>query len=95
MRLVRVKGKAQVTLPSQVRRALDIEEGDYLEVQVDGDRIVLIPQAVIAKRPPAALSERGEAMLEEALEDVKTGRVREHGSVESLLDGLHDEADHD
>jgi len=95
MPLVRVKDKAQITLPAKVRRTLGIEEGDYLEVQLEGNRIVLIPQTVIAKLPPVTLSRGAEQMLEEALEDVQAGRVREHGTVESLIEELHDEADQD
>ena len=95
MPLVRVKDKAQITLPAKVRRTLGIEEGDYLEVQLEGNRIVLIPQTVMAKLPPVTLSRGGEQMLEEALEDVRQGRVREHGDVESLIEELHDEADQD
>jgi len=45
--LVKVKRRGQITLPAKVRRALGIEEGDYLEVRVEGDRIVLIPQAPV------------------------------------------------
>ncbi|MGD8239975.1 MAG: AbrB/MazE/SpoVT family DNA-binding domain-containing protein [Armatimonadota bacterium] len=95
MPLVRVKGKAQITLPAQLRRALGIEEGDYLEARVDGNRIILIPQTVMDKLPTVTLSDRGEQMLSEALQDVKAGRVKEHDSVESLIQDLHDEADQD
>lgn len=39
--LVRVRKKAQVTLPRSVRQALKIEEGDYLTLEVRGDSAVL------------------------------------------------------
>ena len=91
MLLVKVKTKAQITLPLKVRHALGIEEGDYLQVVIQGNRIVLVPQALVTKLPPVSLSEEGERMLEEALEDVREGRVKEHDSVESLIDELHHE----
>lgn len=93
MPLVRVKTKAQITLPLKARRALGIEEGDYLEVEVRDNTIVLVPQAVMTKLPPVTLSEEGERMLEEALGDVREGRVKEYGSVDSLLEELDNEAD--
>jgi len=44
---------------------------------------------------PVTLSKRGERMLEEALEDVRAGKVRKHDSVDSLVRDLHDEAHED
>lgn len=93
MPLIKVKGKAQITLPAKVRRALDIKEGDYLEAKVEGNKVILIPQIVVTKFPPVTLSEQGEQMLQEALEDVKAGKVKEYESAESLIDELHHEAD--
>jgi AbrB family looped-hinge helix DNA binding protein len=95
MPLIRVKQKAQITLPSEIRRALGIEEGDYLEAEVEGNRVVLTPKTIIPKLPPVTLSERGEEMLREAFEDVEAGRTKEHDTVESLIEELHHEADQD
>ena len=95
MPLVQVKPKAQITLPVKIRRALGIQEGDYLEASIEGGKIVLVPQTVMAKLPEVTLSEQGERMLEEALEDVRAGRVKRHRNVESLIQDLHRGPDHD
>jgi AbrB family looped-hinge helix DNA binding protein len=92
MSLVRVKSKSQITLPVGARRALGIGEGDYLDVRVDGNKVILVPQAIADKQPQVTLSAQGEAMLDEALEDVKAGRARQHADVDSLLRELHDAA---
>ena len=39
--LIQVRRKAQVTLPQSVRQALNIEEGDFLDVRVQDNEIVL------------------------------------------------------
>jgi AbrB family looped-hinge helix DNA binding protein len=85
MPLVRVKGKAQITLPAKVRKALNIREGDYLDVTVEGERVVLRPQIVLDRAPEASLSAEGEQMLDQALAEVGAGRVREHPDVQTLL----------
>lgn len=95
MALVRVRSEAQITLPLKVRQALGIEEGDYLQIVVENHRIVLVPQTLVTKLPPAVLSEQGEQMLEEALQDVREGRVNGHDGVDSLIAELHHEADAD
>jgi AbrB family looped-hinge helix DNA binding protein len=92
MPLVKVKDKAQITLPAKLRRALHIQEGDYLEAKLEGNTVVLVPQKITARFPTVELSEQGEAMLEESLEDVRAGRVREFEDMESLVAELRDEA---
>jgi AbrB family looped-hinge helix DNA binding protein len=43
MAVTTVTSKGQVTIPSEVRRALDIRAGDHLIMTVDGDSIVVTP----------------------------------------------------
>ena len=88
MSLVQIRGKAQITLPSKVRKVLDVKEGDYLEVTVEGNKIVLVPQVLIEKIPPVTLSKKGEQMLQEALKEVREGKVEEFQKVEDLIDDL-------
>ncbi|MFW6190379.1 MAG: AbrB/MazE/SpoVT family DNA-binding domain-containing protein [Candidatus Bipolaricaulota bacterium] len=39
----------QITLPAKLRKALDLDEGDYLEVEVEEGNIVLGPKLVVDK----------------------------------------------
>jgi len=47
MALVRVKQNFQITLPVEVRNALGIAQGDFLEATVCDNAIVLTPKTVI------------------------------------------------
>jgi AbrB family looped-hinge helix DNA binding protein len=47
MPLVKVKEKFQVTIPTEVREAVQIAVGDILEATVQGATIVLTPKAVV------------------------------------------------
>ena len=89
MPLVQVREKAQITLPSKIRKALGIKEGDYLEAEVEDNKIVLIPKILVDKAEAVTLSKKGEKMLKEALEDVKKGNVKKFKNVEQLIDDLH------
>ena len=42
--VTKVSTKGQVVLPSQVRHRLGIQPGDPLDVQIEGERIVLVPR---------------------------------------------------
>jgi AbrB family looped-hinge helix DNA binding protein len=87
MAIVKIREKSQITIPSSIRKELGIKEGDYLEVTREGDRILLIPKIVIDKNS-IQLSKKGEKYLQEALDDVKEGRVKESNNVEELFDDL-------
>lgn len=88
MPLVQVREKAQIILPSKIRKALGIKEGDYLEAEVEDNKIVLIPKILVDKAQAVTLSKKGEEMLQEALEDVKKGKLKEFKNVEELIDDL-------
>lgn len=47
---MRVRRMAQVTLPVEVRRALNVKEGDYLASEVVKDGVLLKPVAVVARK---------------------------------------------
>jgi len=89
MPLVQVREKAQITLPSKIRQALGIKQGDYLEAEVEGNKIVLIPKILVDKAETVTLSKKGEEMLDEALKDVRKGNVRKFDNVEELIDDLN------
>jgi len=89
MSLVQVREKAQITIPSKIRKTLGIKKGDYLEAEVEDNRIVFVPKVLIDKAEAVTLSKKGEEMLKEALEDVKKSRVKKFENVEELIDDLH------
>jgi AbrB family looped-hinge helix DNA binding protein len=49
MSLVRVRRLAQITLPAEMRRALNVQEGDYLEAEIVDDGVLLKPVAVVER----------------------------------------------
>ncbi|MGH7059383.1 MAG: AbrB/MazE/SpoVT family DNA-binding domain-containing protein [Stellaceae bacterium] len=49
MTLVRVRRMAQLTLPAEVRRALNVKEGDYLDAEIVDEGVLLKPVAVVER----------------------------------------------
>jgi AbrB family looped-hinge helix DNA binding protein len=62
--VVKIGVSRQVAIPKRIHDQLGLEPGDYLEVELQGDRVILTPKALIEKR------------LAEGLEDIRKGRVR-------------------
>ena len=87
MSLVKLRDKSQITIPSSIRKELGIKKGDYLEITKEDDRIVIIPKIVVDKSS-VILSEKGEKYLNEALNDIKKGRIKANNDVEEFIDKL-------
>jgi len=88
MSLIQVREKAQITIPSKIRKELGIKNGDYLEIAKEDDRIVIIPK-ILVEKVLVNLSAKGEEMLKEAIDDVKKGKVKIHNNVTHLMNDLH------
>ena len=63
MPIVKIGVSRQVVIPKKLYERLGLVPGDYLEVELEDDRLVLTPTMLVEKR------------LAEGLRDVKQGRV--------------------
>jgi AbrB family looped-hinge helix DNA binding protein len=63
MSAVKVGVSRQVAIPKKLHDQLGLRPGDYLEVEVRDNRLILTPKALVEKR------------LAEGIEDIKKGRV--------------------
>jgi AbrB family looped-hinge helix DNA binding protein len=78
MTAVKIGVSRQVVIPKKLHDQLGLVPGDYLEVELEGDHLVLTPKALVEKR------------LAESLDDIRKGRV--HGpfrSASALVRSLH------
>lgn len=66
---VKIGVSRQVVIPKKIHDELGLAPGDYLEVELQGDRVILTPKALVEKR------------LAEGLYDIRNGRV--HGPFSS------------
>jgi AbrB family looped-hinge helix DNA binding protein len=86
--LTKVTRHGQITLPRSVRGLLNIEEGDFVEIEVVGDRAVLTPKRLVDKDQAYFWSREWQEGEREAGEDIRAGRVKEFASTEELLRDL-------
>ena len=87
--LVKLQRKGQMTLPSRLREALGVEEGDIIEATIERGRVVLTPKIFIdrsnfssAEHDYTKAQRRViDARLAQAAADIKAGRV--HGPFDT------------
>ncbi len=90
--LIQVRKKAQVTLPQSVRRALNIEEGDFLDVSVKDSQIVLRVKKLVDKEQAWFWTRRWQEGEKEAEADIKAGRIHTFDSSKEVVAFLHKRA---
>ena len=86
--LSRVTRHGQITLPAAVRKELDIQEGDLVEIQVVDDRAVVTPKKLVDKSQAYFWTDEWQKGEAEAEAHIKAGRVKTFDSVEELLEDL-------
>jgi len=90
METIKVRKKYQITLPTAVREAAGVYEGDFLTAEVREDRtIVLRPGRLVDADEAFYYTPEWQAAEREADEDIQAGRVSEPMSVEETIAELH------
>jgi AbrB family looped-hinge helix DNA binding protein len=74
MPVVKVMDRRQVVIPKEIFEQLKLKTGDYLEAMIDNGKIVYIPKQLV-DRDTWYWSDEGQQHINEALEDIKKGRI--------------------
>ena len=88
MTLIRVRPKGQLTLPDSIRRQVHLEEGDYLEVAVEGGAIVMRPKKLIDADQAWFWTDAWQRGEREASDDIARGRVRRSSGADEFIESL-------
>jgi AbrB family looped-hinge helix DNA binding protein len=76
---VKIGVSRQVVIPKRIHDQLGLVPGDYLQVELKGDKVIMTPQAFVAKS------------LAEAREDIRKGRLRgPYASGAEAVRSLHE-----
>lgn len=83
-----VRGKGQITIPSDIRKAAHLEEGDPVEVEVVAEGILIRPHKVIDATQAWFWTPAWQAGEREASEQLARGEGRVFLSDEEFLAAL-------
>ena len=88
---ISVQRRNLISLPKQIREKLHIEEGDILDVRVEGNKIIMEPYKLVPASQAFFWTKKTQTDISEAQQDVVSNRMREFSNVEEFLKG----SDHD
>lgn len=89
--ITKLRGRSQITLPSDVVKKLKLNTGDNLDITVEGDKIVIKPVLIIDRSQAWFWSEEWQDKEKEADEDIKAGRVYRAKDTSDLFSQLDSE----
>ena len=90
METIEVREKYQITLPTVIREAAGVYEGDFLTAQVRADRTILLRPSRLRDADEAFYyTPAWQAVEREADEDIRLGRLSEPMSAEETIAELH------
>ncbi len=75
MKLVKITRNFQVSIPKEIRDALHLEEGDFIEVAERDGEIVMVPKKLIDADQAWFWTQAWQKGEQEAEEDIRSGRV--------------------
>jgi AbrB family looped-hinge helix DNA binding protein len=75
MPTVKLGAKRQITIPAETIQRLGLKPGEELELVETGKTIVLVPRKAIPKDQQWYYTETWQKMMQEAFDDVETGRL--------------------
>lgn len=86
MELVKVKRNYQITIPQSLRRIVRLSVGDYVEVDIQDDTLVIRPVKVVHPDQEYFFTKEWQEKEAEADKDLVEGKVA--GPFENVRDAL-------
>ena len=82
---VKVARRGQITLPSSLRKAAQIREGDYLRFMVEDGTISVVVQKLVDRDQAYFWTREWQEGEREADEDIRMGRLKTFDSVDDII----------
>ncbi|MGE4273407.1 MAG: AbrB/MazE/SpoVT family DNA-binding domain-containing protein [Desulfitobacterium sp.] len=86
--LTEIRSRSQITIPSQIIKKLNLKQGDTLEVDVDGDQIILRPVVTIPKDQAYFWTKEWQAEERQVQSDIEDDKIKSAKSKDELFKDL-------
>ena len=86
--VVSLGSRGTLTLPSNIRKKLDLKDGDHFEITISKGKIVITPVMII---PKTKLTEKGKTKEREASQEIREGKIKTFNTAEELIRELNED----
>lgn len=75
MQLAKINQKRQITIPQEAFKKLELEVGDFLEVEISDEGLLLVPQKIISRDQAWFWTKEWQSKESEADEAIAKGNL--------------------
>lgn len=86
--LTEIRSRSQITIPSEIIKKLNLKQGDTLDVDIEGNQIVLRPVIAIPKDQAYFWSKEWQSEEKQVQSDIKNNNIRSSNSKNELFKDL-------
>ncbi len=86
--LTEIRGRSQITIPAEITKRLNLKQGDTLQVEVEGDQIVLRPVVTVPKNQAYFWAKRWQQEEKQVQSDIENDKINSTDSKEQLFKDL-------
>jgi antitoxin MazE len=86
--LTEIRSRSQITIPSEIIKKLNLKQGDTLEVEVEGDQIVLRPVVTIPKDQAYFWAKEWQSEEIQVQSDIENDQIKSAKSKDELFKDL-------
>lgn len=86
--LTEIRSRSQITIPSEIIKKLNLKQGDTLEVDVEGDQIVLRPVIAIPKDQAYFWTKEWQSEEKQVQSDIENNNIKSAKSKDELFEDL-------
>jgi AbrB family looped-hinge helix DNA binding protein len=84
--LAKLTSSGQVSLPKEIRKKANMQAGDFVEIELDGEgHIILTPKKLVDSSQAYFWTEEWQKGEREADEDIRAGRVKTFYSADEAI----------
>ena len=80
----RIARNGHLTIPSKIRKILNIEDGDIVRFTVEDNKIVIAPGVIVDKDQAYFFSEKCQKEMRESEKEFKEGKFSSYTSIKDL-----------
>lgn len=84
----KIRSRFQITIPSEIIKKLNLKEGDVLDVEVEGNQIVLRPVIAIPKDQAYFWSKEWQSEEKQVQSDIENNHIKSSKSKDELFEDL-------
>ncbi|AGK96678.1 AbrB/MazE/SpoVT family DNA-binding domain-containing protein [Clostridium pasteurianum] len=86
--ITQLRDKAQITIPKEVIKKLNLKTGDNIDINIEDGKIIIKPVVVIPKDQAWFWSKEWQQGEKQAEKDIEKGKVEKFNSAEELFEDL-------